>query len=84
MTVFLVSLTGLPPTVGFAGKFYLFAAVVDAKIYWLAVVGVLNSVVSLYYYARIIKKMYFEDPADENGFAMHDYSVSLHHHLVSR
>ncbi|MGH7828737.1 MAG: NADH-quinone oxidoreductase subunit N, partial [Candidatus Binatia bacterium] len=65
MTLFLFSLTGLPPTVGFIGKFYLFTAVIDAKLYALAVIGVLNSVVSLYYYARIVKYMYFEDPADD-------------------
>jgi NADH-quinone oxidoreductase subunit N len=60
LAVFLFSLTGLPPLAGFIGKFYLFAAVIRAKIYWLAIVGVLNSVVSLYYYARIIKTMYLE------------------------
>jgi NADH-quinone oxidoreductase subunit N len=60
MTVFLFSLTGIPPMAGFIGKFYLFAAVINAKIYWLAVAGVLNSVVSLYYYARVVKTMYFE------------------------
>lgn len=65
MAMFLFSLTGLPPTVGFIGKFYLFAAVIDAKMYGLALVGVLNSVVSLYYYFRVIKYMFFDDPADE-------------------
>ena len=61
MTIFLFSLTGLPPTGGFVGKFYLFAAVIKGKYYWLAIVGVLNSVVSLYYYARIVKVMFLED-----------------------
>lgn len=63
MAIFLFSLTGLPPFAGFVGKFFLFAAVIDAKIYWLAIVGILNSVISLYYYARILKAMYFERPA---------------------
>ncbi len=58
MTVFLFSLTGLPPTGGFIGKFYLFAAVIQKELYWLAVVGILNSVISLYYYARILKAMF--------------------------
>ena len=58
MTVFLFSLTGLPPTGGFVGKFYLFAAVIKKEYYWLALIGIINSVVSLYYYARIIKAMY--------------------------
>ncbi len=58
MTIFLVSLTGLPPTAGFIGKFFLFTAVLDKGWYWLAVIGVLNSVVSLYYYAKIIRNMW--------------------------
>ncbi|MFH1852851.1 MAG: NADH-quinone oxidoreductase subunit N [Candidatus Neomarinimicrobiota bacterium] len=62
MTLFMFSLTGIPPTAGFIGKFYLFAAVIKAGpgFYWLAIVGVLNSVVSLYYYLRVVKMMYFE------------------------
>src|SRR5262249_46864349 len=54
MTIFLLSLTGLPPMAGFVGKFYLFGAVMKSGLYWLAIVGVLNSVVSLYYYFRIV------------------------------
>ena len=62
MTVFLFSLTGIPPTAGFIGKFYLFAAIFSKdEFYWLAIVGILNSVVSLYYYARIIKAMFLVD-----------------------
>ena len=67
MGVFLFSLTGLPPMVGFVGKFYLFAAVLEkgGPFYViLAIVGVLNSAVSLYYYARILKAMYLEQPAE--------------------
>lgn len=62
MGVFLFSLTGLPPTAGFIGKFYLFAALIKAgpAFYWLAIVGLLNSVVALYYYARILKVMFFD------------------------
>lgn len=64
MGVFLFSLTGLPPTIGFIGKFYLFAALIKGgeAYYWLAIVGVLNSVVSLYYYARILKAMFLIRP----------------------
>ncbi|MBK6900404.1 MAG: NADH-quinone oxidoreductase subunit N [bacterium] len=65
MVVFLFSLTGLPPTAGFIGKFYLFAAVMQEGWYWLAIVGVLNSVVSLFYYMKIARTMYFtKAPAD--------------------
>ena len=62
MAIFLFSLAGLPPLAGFVGKFYLFAAVIEREFYLLAVVGVLNSVVSLYYYARIVKAMFLERP----------------------
>lgn len=65
MGIFLFSLTGLPPLAGFVGKFFLFAAVIDAGIYWLAVVGILNSVISLYYYARIMKAMFLEGVEEE-------------------
>jgi len=60
MTLFMFALTGLPPTAGFIGKFYLFAAVIEAgpQFYWLAFFGVLNSVISLYYYVRVVKHMY--------------------------
>ncbi|MAV16055.1 MAG: NADH-quinone oxidoreductase subunit N [Candidatus Marinimicrobia bacterium] len=61
MTLYMVALTGLPPTSGFVGKFYIFAAVIEAgnQYYWLAFVGVINSVVSLYYYIRVVRHMYF-------------------------
>ncbi len=63
MALFLFSLTGLPPFAGFVGKFYLFAAVVKAGGTWnwtVAVVGVLNSVISLFYYARVVRAMFLE------------------------
>jgi NADH-quinone oxidoreductase subunit N len=68
MAVFLVSLAGLPPTAGFVGKLYLFAALIKHGGFWyvtLAVVGVVNSVVSLYFYARVLKAIYFESPAGD-------------------
>ena len=64
MAIFLFSLTGIPPLSGFFGKWFLFAAVIKSEIYWLAIVGLLNTVVSLYYYARIVKAMYFETSDD--------------------
>ena len=64
MSVFLFSLTGIPPFAGFIGKVYLFKAVIERDLWWLALIGVLNSVVSLYYYARIIKAMYLDDPPE--------------------
>ncbi len=58
MLVFMLSLGGIPPTAGFMGKFWLFSAAIDAHYYWLAVIGVLNSAISLYYYVRIVVFMY--------------------------
>jgi NADH-quinone oxidoreductase subunit N len=59
--VFLVSLAGLPPAAGFIGKLYLFAALIQTKFIWLAIVGILNSVVGLYYYAKIFRNMYIRE-----------------------
>jgi NADH-quinone oxidoreductase subunit N len=58
MLMFMLSLGGIPPTAGFMGKFWLFSAAIDARYYGLAVIGVLNSAVSLYYYIRIVVFMY--------------------------
>ena len=63
---FMVSLTGIPPTIGFWGKFYLFTAVVDSGYTWLAVVAVIMSAVSAYYYLRVVWYMYFRDAADHS------------------
>lgn len=58
LAIFLISLTGLPPTAGFIAKLYLFIALVDANMIGVAVIALLNSVVSLYYYIRVLKHMY--------------------------
>ncbi|MFN8545138.1 MAG: NADH-quinone oxidoreductase subunit N [Candidatus Binatia bacterium] len=65
MTVFMLSLAGVPPTVGFAGKFYLFGAAVDAGYVGLAVVGVLNSLISMYYYLGVIVHLYMVEGETE-------------------
>jgi NADH-quinone oxidoreductase subunit N len=64
LAVFMFSMAGIPPLAGFFGKLYIFLAAVDAKLYTLAVIGVLSSVVAAYYYIRIVKLMYFDPPAD--------------------
>lgn len=56
--IFLVSLTGLPPTAGFVGKLYIFIALVDANLITVAIIALLNTVVSLYYYIRVLKAMF--------------------------
>jgi NADH-quinone oxidoreductase subunit N len=67
MLLFMLSLGGIPPTAGFMGKLWLFGAAIDAGYVWLAVIGVLNSAVSLYYYIRIVVFMYLkkETPGSE-------------------
>lgn len=62
LSLFLLSLIGIPPTAGFVGKFYLFAAAIRAGYLWLAVIAVLNSAVAAYYYLRIIVYMYMREP----------------------
>ncbi len=64
MVIFLVSLTGLPPTVGFYGKLLLFYECVDSGLTWLVVIAALNSVVSLFYYFRVAKVMFLTDPLE--------------------
>lgn len=65
MTIFLFALAGVPPTAGFVGKFYLFSAAVQKGYIWLAVIGVLNSAASAYYYLRVMVYMYMKDPTEE-------------------
>ena len=64
MAIFMFSMAGIPPLAGFFGKLYVFMAAVNEGLYILAVVGVLTSVVGAFYYLRIIKVMYFDDPED--------------------
>ncbi|MCM2281164.1 MAG: NADH-quinone oxidoreductase subunit N [Bdellovibrionaceae bacterium] len=61
LTVLLLSLAGIPPTLGFFGKFYLFSAAIEQDMYWLVLWGVINSVISVYYYLRPIVMMYMSD-----------------------
>src|SRR5690554_371955 len=65
IAVFLISLTGLPPTAGFIAKLYLFIALVDANMIAVAVIALLNTVVSLYYYIKVLKNMYLVKPETE-------------------
>ncbi|SNB47601.1 NADH-quinone oxidoreductase subunit N [Geobacter sp. DSM 9736] len=65
MSIFLFSLAGIPPAAGFVGKFYLFSGAIQAGYIWLAVIGVLNSAASVYYYLRIMVFMYMKEPEEE-------------------
>jgi NADH-quinone oxidoreductase subunit N len=62
MTVFMFSLAGLPVGGGFLSKYYLFAGAVGAGVWWLAFVGAINSALSLFYYSRVVKAMWIEEP----------------------
>ena len=63
ISIILFSLAGIPPLAGFFAKFYVLYAAVEAELYYLALFGVLSSVVSAFYYLRIVKVMYFEESA---------------------
>ena len=64
MLLFLISLAGIPPTAGFLGKFYVFGAAIEAGFVWLALFGVINSAISLFYYMQVVRAMYMtEEPA---------------------
>ncbi len=65
MTIFLLSMAGIPPLGGFMAKFYVFGAAVKSKFYWLVIIGVLNSAVSVYYYLRVTVLMYFRESERE-------------------
>jgi NADH-quinone oxidoreductase subunit N len=67
LTLCLISLTGIPPTVGFIAKFYIFNAAVQQGLLWLVIIAVLNSVVSAYYYLRVVKVMWFNEPKFEGN-----------------
>jgi len=73
MAIFLFSLTGLPPLAGFIGKFYLFTALIQSRttlFVTLAMIGVINSVVSLFYYARVLKHMFLHAPESDEPVVM--------------
>lgn len=67
MALFMVSLAGIPPTAGFIGKLYVFRAAIDAKLYGLAIAGVLTSLAGIYYYLRVVVYMYMREPEESVG-----------------
>ena len=66
MLVFLLSLAGVPPLAGFIGKLYIFVAAIKEELYTLILVGLVNVVISMYYYLVIVKKMYINEPTDRS------------------
>jgi NADH-quinone oxidoreductase subunit N len=79
MAYFMLSLTGVPPTGGFSGKFFIFRAAIEADLLWLAIVGVVTSAISGYYYLRVVYTMYMMDGEGEvvDGWGMNTTAVAL-------
>jgi NADH-quinone oxidoreductase subunit N len=65
LSIFMFSLSGIPPFAGFFGKYYVFFAAIKSGLTWLALIGILSSVISVYFYLRIVVLMYFKDQGEE-------------------
>ena len=83
LTLCLISLTGIPPTAGFIAKFYIFDTAVQSDLVWLVIIAVLNSVVSAYYYVRVVLQHCTYDPATRGGDAPDGRKVKATLHWVS-
>jgi NADH-quinone oxidoreductase subunit N len=83
MTIFLLSLGGFPPTAGFFAKWYVFSAAVGSGYYWLAIIGVLSSVISVFFYLRVVVMMYMSErdarpvPAPVTRIAMAGLAIAV-------
>jgi len=78
LSIFLLSLAGIPLTAGFAGKFFIFRAALESHFIWLTIIGVINSAISVYYYLRVIVVMYMKEPADDwSPVAMTPSAISV-------
>ena len=75
LAIFMFALAGIPPFAGFFGKYYVFIAAIESNLTWLAIVGVLSSVISIYFYLRVVVVMYFQK--DENILHVEDSSPAL-------
>jgi len=74
-TVFMLSLAGIPPLMGFFGKLYLFSSALQHGFYWVAVWGVLGSVISVFYYLKPVVKMYMQEAEHEPAFERQDLNL---------
>lgn len=75
LVIFLISLTGLPPTGGFIAKLYVFLAVAESGMVWLLVIALINTVISLYYYARVLKHLFLKKAENEHLIDVSPYSI---------
>jgi NADH-quinone oxidoreductase subunit N len=65
MALFMFALAGIPPFAGFFGKYYVFIAAIEEGLTWLALIGVISSVISVYFYLRVVVYMFFKDSTEE-------------------
>ena len=77
MSIFMISLAGIPPFAGFFGKYYVFLAAVNADLTWLAILGVMTSVISVYYYLRLVMMMYFRESERQITISFSNASMSV-------
>lgn len=75
--IFLLSLGGIPPTAGFVGKFYIFSAAVEANLTPLAFIGILNAILSLFYYLRVVRIIYVDEPSRQFGHLPRPTMIAL-------
>ena len=75
LLVVFFSMAGIPPLAGFFGKFLVFTAAIEAGFWWLAVIGLVTSVLSAFYYIRVIKVAFFDEPGEDGGFDASDISL---------
>ena len=76
MGIFMFALAGIPPLAGFFGKYYVFIAAIQSNLTWLAIVGVLSSVISVYFYIRVVVFMYFKDATEDFKINVSPYSLT--------
>ena len=77
MMIFVFALAGIPPTAGFMAKFVLFSSAIQSGMVWLAVIAILNSALSLFYYARLVRYMYFLPPEGKKIGLPFQYTAAL-------
>ncbi len=76
MALFMFALAGIPPLAGFFGKYYVFVSAIQSKLTWLAIVGVLSSVISVYFYIRVVVVMYFQESKENFHIAVSPLSLT--------
>ena len=77
LAIFLFSLGGIPPTAGFMGKFYIFSSAIEVNLYTLTVIGVLNAVIAIYYYLRVVVTMYMKEPVKDFSYVLRKPLMAL-------